>query len=74
MQHIYQNRRHEAEPDDFFLRPKSNTPIKEIPPMNEPVNVECSITINLMTSSTEAELGGFFIKMSEINFYEDGPS
>ena len=51
---------HEADPEDFFLRPKSNTPIQDMPQDNGPVHVECSIISNIMVSAMESELGGLF--------------
>ena len=60
MHPTYQNRRHEADPEDCFLGPKSNTPIQEIPPENGPVHVECNIMRNVMASATEEELGALF--------------
>ena len=38
----------------FFLGPKYNTPIQEIPLENGPVHVECSIIRNVMVSAMEA--------------------
>ena len=65
--HIYSDSSYILEPEArsrsggyFFLRPKSKTPIQEMPPENGPVRVECSIMINIMASATEAELGGLF--------------
>ena len=53
--HIYLDASYISEPEAqsragryFFLGPKSNTPIQEIPPENGPVHVECSITRNGM--------------------------
>ena len=60
MHPTYQNRRHEEEPEDIFLGPKSKTPIQEMPPENGPLNVECRIMINVMASATKEELGGLF--------------
>ena len=44
----------------FSLGSKSNTPIQYMPPDNGPMHVESSITIYVMASATEAELGGLF--------------
>ena len=44
----------------FFLRPKSNTPIQDMPQDNGPVHVECSIISNIRVSAMESELGGLF--------------
>ena len=60
MHPTYKNRRHEADLEGFFLGPKSNAPIQEIPPENGPVHVECNIMRNVMASATEEELGALF--------------
>ena len=63
--HIYSDAFYISEPkarsragEYIFLGPKSNTLIQYIPPDNGPVHVEYRIIINVMTSATEAELGG----------------
>ena len=63
---IYSNVSYISEPEArsraggfFSLGPKYNTLIQEMPLDNGPVNVKCSIMINIMESSTEVELGGF---------------
>ena len=65
--HIYSDVSYISEPEAqsrsrgcFFLGPKSNTPIQEIPLENVPVHLECSIMRNIMASATEAELVGLF--------------
>ena len=65
--HIYSNVSYISEPEAwsryrgyFFLGPKSNTPIQEMPPENGPVHVEFSIIRDVMASPTETELGGLF--------------
>ena len=64
--HIYYVASYTSEPEAqsrsrryFFLGPKYNTPIQNIPPENGPLHVECSIMRNVMASDTEAELVGF---------------
>ena len=46
----------------FFLGPKTNAQMQEIPSKNGPVHVDCSITRNIMASATETEIGGLFEK------------
>ena len=61
MRPTYQKQSNKVELGSFFLLgPKSNTPIQPMPSPNGPVHVECSITRNVMESSTKAELGGLF--------------
>ena len=56
-----QNQRHAVYQVDVFRCPKfiNNTLITVMPPKIGSVHVECSTMINIMASSTEAELGGF---------------
>ena len=67
--HVYSNASYTSELEArsrsggyYFLGQKYNTPIQEIPLENGPVHVECSITRNVMASSTEEDLGGLFEK------------
>ena len=72
---IYFNASHISEPEAqsraggyFFIGPKPNTPIQEIPPENGPGHVECSIMRNVKASATEAELGGLFENCQKATF------
>ena len=73
--HIFYDASYISEPEArsrsggyFPLVPKSNTPIKLMPQNNRRVHIECSIMRNVISSATEAELGGLFEKFQKVTY------